>query len=264
MSLIIIAIIGPYIAPYDHDERIRDENGEIVRAEPPSMDHPLGTTTDGFDVLSNLIIGTQPTIVAGFLGGAILITIGLSIGLVAGYYGNTIDNILMRFTDLMYGVPVIPFAIVLVALLGVSYFTSILIIGMILWRGSARVIRSQTLQIKERPFIQSAKAVGASNTRIIVSHILPNVAPMAILFFAIGTGYTILIMAGLAFLGVTDPFVPSWGIIVRNAYDSGLAGQMWWWSVPPGLLIALTVLALFMIGRSLEADEENNASVGAP
>jgi len=250
--ILVLGLIGPSIAPYQYDKTLRNEDGSVARLESPSLEHPLGTTDLGYDVLSRVLYGAQPTVISGLLGGALIITIGLTVGLTAGYLGGRGDNLLMRFTDLVYGVPLLPFAIVLAAFFGIGFIESILIIGLILWRGSARVIRAQTLQIKERPFILAAKAGGSSTPRILAKHILPNVASMAVLFFALGIGYTIIIQASLSFIGVTSPFVPSWGVIVRNAYKSGYMSSAWWWSVPPGLLIAFTVMATFMFGRTYE------------
>lgn len=251
-AVFTVGMLGPYIAPRPYDERQRGASGELLRTAPPSLEYPLGTTIEGYDVLSRLLYGAQPTVIAGILGGTLIISIGLSVGLTAGYIGGRVDDILMRATDIIYGVPLIPFALVLIAIFGVGFYQGILVIGLILWRGSARVIRSQVLQIRERPFVLAAQATGASTPRIILKHILPNVAPMAVLFFALGTGYTIIVIASLAFLGVTDPFLPSWGVMVRNAYSSGMVAEAWWWALPPGLMIAITVLSLFMFGRGYE------------
>lgn len=252
LFILVLGLVGPMIAPYEYDKRMRNDDGGLARVESPTLDHPLGTTEQGYDVLSRVLYGARPTVVAGILGGSMIIGIGLTIGLTAGYVGGRVDDILMRFTDLIYGVPLIPATLVLIALLGVGYFQAIFIIGMLLWRGSARVIRSQALQIRERPFILASKATGASRPYIILKHILPNVAPMAVLFFALGMGYTIIIMAALAFLGVANPFIPSWGVMIRNAYNSGVMGSAWFWALPPGFLISLTVLSLFMFGRGYE------------
>lgn len=266
--ILTMGVVGPWIAPYQYDQRLRGEDGSLLRAEEPSLSHPLGTTTDGYDVLSRVLYGARPTVTAGLLGGSLIISIGLTIGLTSGYVGGRVDDVLMRFTDLVYGVPLIPAALVLIALFGVGYLQAILVIGILLWRGSARVIRSQVLQIRERPFIRAAEATGASKAYIIVRHILPNVAPMAVLFFALGTGYTIIVMASLAFLGVTNPFIPSWGVMIRNAYNTGVLGSVWYWALPPGFLISLTVLSLFMFGRGYESiasaqDEGDEALVHA-
>lgn len=250
--ILFIGLIGPWVAPHDATDRMRGEDGSLLRGEPPNSEYPLGTTETGYDVLSRMLIGARPTAIAGALGGFLIITIGSVIGITAGYVGGRTENILMRFTDLVYGVPLIPTAIVLIAFFGVGFFQSILVIAMVLWRGSARVLRSQVLQIKEREFILASKATGTSTPRIIMKHIFPNVATMAVMFFAIGVGYTIIIQAGLSFLGVVDPFTPSWGVMMRNAYASGQVGAYWWWSVPPGLMIALTVVATFMFGRGYE------------
>ncbi len=252
LFVLFLALFGPTFVPYDYDERVRGSDGQLITNEGPSLDHPLGTTDQAYDVLSRVVYGAQPTVTAGLMGGTMIITIGLLVGLTSGYVGGRVDSVLMRITDVIYGIPLIPFALVLVSIIGIGFYQSVLVIGLVLWRGSARVLRSQTLQIKERPFVLAVKATGASTPYIIRSHILPNVMPMAFLFFALGTGYTILIQAGLAFLGVSNPFVPSWGIMIRNAYNSGVMTLSWWWAIAPGMLIALTVLSLFMIGRGLE------------
>lgn len=252
LLILLLGLVGPWIAPHEATERMRTEDGELIRGEGPSLNQPLGTTAQGYDVFSRMLIGARPTAIAGLLGGSIIISIGATIGITAGYVGGRTENILMRITDLVYGVPLIPTAVVLIALFGVGFIQSILVISMVLWRGSARVLRAQVLQIKEREFILASKAVGTSTPRIIFKHIFPNVATMAVLFFALGVGYTIIIQAGLAFLGVVNPFVPSWGVMVRNAYSSGQMANLWWWSIPPGLMIALTVVSTFMFGRSYE------------
>lgn len=249
--VLVLGLVGPMIAPYQYDETLY-EDGEIVRSEAPSMEHPLGTTDVGQDVLSRMLYGARPTVITGLLGGSMIIGIGMTIGVASGYFGGWVDTVLMRFTDIVYGVPLIPFAIVLIALFGVGFIPSIVVIGLLLWRGNARVLRSQVLQIKERPFVMAARATGASDLRIILKHILPNIASMAVLFFALGVGYTIILQASLAFIGVSNPFVPSWGVMLRNAYNSGVMSQAWWWSIPPGLMIALTVLSTFMFGRGYE------------
>jgi peptide/nickel transport system permease protein len=250
--VVFLGIVGPHLAPYPYDESLR-QGGELLRNHPPSLDHPLGTNDRGEDVLSRILYGARPTMTTGLLGGAVIISVGSFIGVTAGYIGGRVDNLLMRFTDLVYGIPLLPAAILVVAFLDIGFITTIMIIGLILWRSSARVLRSQVLQIKQRPFIQSAKATGASTSRIIFKHILPNIAPMGVMFFAIGVGYSILLEAGLSFLGLTDPFYPSWGQMIRNAYDSGYMDIAWWWSLTPGFLISLTVMSAIMLGRGYES-----------
>lgn len=258
--LVFFALFGPTLAPYQYDQVQRSEEGGILLTEPPSADHWLGTNARGYDVLSRLIYGAQPTILTGFLGGAIIVSIGLIIGVSAGYFGGRTDSILMRFTDFAYGVPLIPTAIVVVAYFGIGFWSSILIIGVVLWRGNARVFRSQVLQIKEREHVKAAKMLGASDAYVIVRHILPNMGGMIVLFFALGTGLTILVSAGLAFIGFMNPFIPSWGIMLRTAYQSGAIADAWWWTLPPGAAISLTVLTVFMLGRGYERITQADAN----
>lgn len=250
--ILFVAVAGPVLAPYGASERIRSDDGRTLIGAPPSSDHLLGTTGRGYDVLSRLLIGTGPTLFAGLMGGVMIIIIGTSIGITAGYKGGWVDDVLMRLTDIVYSVPLLPLAIVMVSLIGIGYFSSIFIIGLILWRSVARVIRSQVLQIKEKPFILAAQATGISTPRIMIRHILPNVAPMAILYFAIGIGFTIILQSSLAFLGLVDPFRPSWGTMLQNVYNSGEFTTKWWWSVPPGILLGLTVTATLLFGRGYE------------
>jgi len=255
--LMLLAAFGPMLAPYEHDATLY-EDSELLREEPPSLEHPLGTNDRAQDIFSRMLYGARPTIISGISIGSMVIGIGTLIGVTAGYVGGYVENTLMRFVDLMYGIPLIPFAIVLLAFVGFGFKSSILILGLIMWRGSARVLRSQVLQIKERPYILAARATGASTPRIVVKHILPNISSMIILFFSIGLGYGILHQAGLAFIGVSNPFVPSWAIMIRNAYNSGQMAQTWWWSLPPGIMISLTVLSSFMFGRSFESEKDKS------
>lgn len=246
---------------YPEDKYNYDDEGDLRVAEPPSLDHPLGTTATGRDVFSRLLLGARPTAITGLLGGGILITLGSLVGISAGFKGGRIDTALMRFTDLVYGLPLIPFAIVMVAFFGTGFFQTITIIGLILWRGSARVLRAQVLQIKQREFILAVRAEGASSLYIIRKHIIPNILPMMAFFFAVGLGGTIIIQAGLSFIGVSNPFVPSWGVMIRNAFDSGYV-TAWWWSLPPGLLISGVVYCSIMLGRSIETTDDSTESEG--
>jgi peptide/nickel transport system permease protein len=251
-SLIVLALIGPMITPYPYDKLNYSEDGSLERLEGPSLDHPLGTTQRGYDVLSRVIYGARPTMYAAIVGGLIAVSLGTTIGVTAGFMGGNVETVLMRINDFMYGVPLIPFAIVLITFFGASFTASILVISLIYWRVSSRVLRSQVLQIKERPFIESARASGASTPRIIFKHVLPNIANMVILWFALSAGYVVLYQAGLAFLGVVSPFNPSWGVMIRNAYKAGFVYDAWWWSLPPGFLISATVLSAFLVGHGYE------------
>jgi peptide/nickel transport system permease protein len=253
IMVVTLGVFGPMIAPYEAEQQFRDENGELQRGISPSVSHPLGTTIHGRDVLSRILIGARATLLVGLLGGGIIVSIGLIVGVTAGYIGGIVDTALMRITDIAYGTPVIPTSIVIFGLFDFGLISIIMILGFILWRNSARVIRSQVLQIKERPFIQSAKAMGASKRHIIFKHIVPNIMPMAFLFFALGIGSAIMIEASLSFLGLSDPFLPTWGLIIRRAYQNGAFTTNIWWVLAPGIMISITVLSAFMVGRGYES-----------
>nr|WP_233340974.1 ABC transporter permease [Haloprofundus sp. MHR1] len=261
LFVLLLGLLGPMLAPYDYSAQQRTADGDLKRYVSPSLEHPLGTNDRGEDVASRLLFGARATVITGMLAGTLMLSIGLLVGVVAGYVGGRSEEVLMRFVDLMYGIPFIPFAIVLITFFGAGFYTTIAIIGLVLWRFIARVIRSQVLQIKQREYIMAAKASGASTSWIIRKHILPNIANMAALFFAMGVGLAILEQAGLSFIGVTDPFIPTWGIMLRNAHQSGSVVEAWWWSFPPGIMISVTVLSLYLLGRGYEQSNENDEVV---
>lgn len=259
--IVLMGTFGPMIAPYDYNAQQQTDDGELMRYAEPSLDHPLGTNDRGEDVLSRLLVGARSTLITGLLAGGLMMVVGLSVGMTAGYVGGRTESLLMRFVDFMYGIPFIPFAIVLITFFGAGFYTTIAILGLVLWRFIARVIRSQVLQIKQRPYIMAARASGASTPWIMRKHILPNIANMAALFFAMGVGLAILEQAGLSFIGVTDPFTPSWGIMIRNANQAGRIAEAWWWTFPPGIMIALTVLSLYLLGRGYEGGGDDEVVV---
>jgi len=251
--VIFLGLFGPQLSPYDPGANHARDDGTYRILEEPSLQHPLGTNDRAQDVLSRVLHGARPTIIIGGLSGLILISVGTFVGVTAGYIGGRTESLLMRFTDVFYSIPLLPAVLVFVALFKLGFQGTIVVIGLVLWRSSARVLRSQVLQIKSRPFVRAAKASGAGPVRIIFKHILPNIMPMIVLFFSIGVGVSIVLEAGLSFLGVTDPFTSTWGLMVRNAFKSGYVSDAWWWTFPPALMIGTTVLATFMFGRSYES-----------
>ncbi|MFQ5828688.1 MAG: ABC transporter permease [Candidatus Methylomirabilia bacterium] len=252
VAFVLLAILAPYIAPYDPLARHSDPDGLLLRTRPPSAQHWLGTTSYGRDVLSQVIHGSRVAITVGFISSICIVLIGTNMGLHAGYWGGWVDATLMRLTDVIYGIPFLPFAIILVTLTRPSIWTIILAIVLLLWRFSARIIRSQVLSLRERPFVKAARAAGASHWRIIYVHIAPNVLPMSFLYMAFGVAFAVLVEASLSFLGLGDPEVVSWGSILHYAFISGGMRRAWWWTVPPGIAIALFVVSCFMIGRAYE------------
>ena len=250
-SFLSLAILAPYLMPYD-PMSYQYIDGKLARSQPPSQKFVLGTTHYGRDVLSQLIIGSRMAIIIGFTAAFFLTFIGTNIGLIAGYYGGKIDTFFMRLTDIAFGIPFLPFAIVLIALTGPSFINIILTISLLLWRTTARVIRSQVLSLKERPFIISAKVSGASHFRIMYVHILPNVLPMSFLYIALGIAWATLVEASVSFLGFGDPRLVSWGQMLYYAFLTGSARSDWWNVLPPGLCITLFVISAFMVGQAYE------------
>lgn len=248
----IVAILAPYIAPHDPWEMLRAADGKLAILKTPSLDFIMGTTAMGRDIFSQMLYATRTTVLIGLVSGLISILIGANIGLIAGYFGGKLDEILMRFTDVVYGMPFLPFLIVLISLFGRNFWFVIIAICCIVWRTSARVIRAQTMSIKQRQFILSAKARGCSNFRIIYSHILPNLLPLLLLYTAFNIAWSVLAEAGASFLGFGDPDNLSWGGMLYNLWISGKIRTAWWWFAPPSVCIVLLVSALVFVSRAYE------------
>lgn len=249
---LIIAIFASFIAPYDPMEMNFDANGAIKRLQPPSTSHLLGTTWMGRDVFSQMIMGSRIAMIVGILSAICVVFVGTNIGLVAGYYGGKVDNVIMRIVDIIYGIPFLPFALILVAVLGPGIKNIILAIVLITWRNSSRVIRSQVLTLKNRTFIEAARLTGASNFRILYKHIAPNVLPLSLVYVALSMASAIMTEASLSFLGFGDPTVSSWGKILYSCYSSQAMFKAWWWMLPPGIAITLLVLSGFLMSKAFE------------
>jgi len=216
----------------------------------------LGTDTYGYDIWSQLLYGTRVSLEVGLLSAFIGITVGLGVGLMAGYLGKIVDEVLMRFTDMLLVIPGLPLLIVLVAVLGNQIGSSrlvvlILVIGFLGWMGFARVVRAQVLSLKERPFVEAAKAAGAGPGHIVGRHVVPNIVGLIYVNLALAVPGAILAEAALSFLGLGDLTVASWGRML-NQVEENSAQAVWWWVVPPGLSIALVSLAFVLIGFSLD------------
>ncbi|SHJ73567.1 ABC transporter permease [Paramaledivibacter caminithermalis] len=249
---LIIAIFASFIAPYDPMAMNFDDNGAIKRLQPPSSSHLLGTTWMGRDVFSQMIMGSRIAMVVGILSAICVVFIGTNIGLIAGYYGGKVDNVIMRLVDIIYGIPFLPFALILVAVLGPGIKNIILAIVLITWRNSSRVIRSQVLTLKNRTFIEAARLTGASDFRILYKHIAPNVLPLSLVYVALSMASAIMTEASLSFLGFGDPTLSSWGKILYSCYSSQAMFKAWWWMLPPGIAITLLVLSGFLMSKAFE------------
>ncbi len=247
LALVFTALFANQLSPYDPTERIGRPFGE------PSIEHLLGTNDIGQDILSELIHGTRSSLVVGFAAAAVAIFLGTTVGLLSGYYRRA-DGLLMRLVDVILVIPFLPLLILLAAYLGRSQTNTIVIIGLLIWAGSARVIRSQVLTIVKQEYVLAARAVGATDWHIITRHILPQVMLLAIGQFVLVISTAILLEAALSFLGLGDPIQKSWGTILYWAQVRGafLTPAWLWWVLPPGLLIVCAALGFALIGFSIE------------
>jgi peptide/nickel transport system permease protein len=247
IAFIIIATIAPMITPYDPRALV----GTPFLT--PTGGHLLGTDQVGRDIYSQLIWGSRVSLMVGLLASAFGVAIGTAIGLVSGYFRGPPDSILMRITDLFITLPGLPLMLILAALLGRSMWNIIFVISVTGWTGTAKMVRSQTLSIKERPYIEAARSVGARDSHIIMRHILPNIFPLVFANAIVGIVDAILAESGLSFLGLGDPTKPSWGQLLRYANEAGaLATGRWWFIIPPGLCIMLVAIGFAFSSYSLD------------
>lgn len=214
---------------------------------------PLGTNQSGQSIWTLLVYSADTALYIGFAAGLLSSLVGVPLGLISGYYGDTwIDELIQRLVDVFYGLPFLPFLIVLVAIRGVSTTNIILGIAITSWLNQCIIIRGETLSLKERSYVDSAKVAGASDARVVFRHILPNVLPLTFVFLAQDAATAILAQASLAYLGLADFTTISWGMMIQNIQSQGYVFQAWWWLIPPGLAIAAIAAAFYFIGYSME------------
>jgi peptide/nickel transport system permease protein len=259
LTSLFVAIFAPILTSHQPTDIMRDADGRGLTFAPPAIHAPLGTDDAGRDIWTELIYGARISLTVGFLAGFIAMFVGSLFGITAGYFGGRIDNLLMRMTDVLLVIPDLPLMLVLVATLRqmdlhVSpLFVLILVIGLLYWTSTARLIRSQVLTIKERQFVARARAIGAGHGHIIRKHILPQIMPLIVANTVLVISTAILVESGLAFLGLGDPTQPSWGTMLNFAFDrNAITNGAWWFYLPPGLAIVWVSLGCVLLGNVLE------------
>lgn len=244
---VVIAVLSSWIEPYHPSQIV----GAVFAH--PSAVHWLGLDGVGADVLSQLVQGARISLVVGAAATAVSMSMGAGVGILSGYFGGIVDGILMRITDFFLVVPYLPLLIIVAAVWGASLTHIILLIGLLQWTWTARIVRSQVKSIRQRTYVRRARSVGAGNTRIIISHVVPQIGPLLVSLAVLHVGYAIFSEAALDFLGLGDPSVVSWGTMIEHAFQrTAIASGAWWAIVPPGLCITAVVVSCFLIGQAVE------------
>ncbi|HOW54913.1 MAG TPA: ABC transporter permease [Syntrophorhabdaceae bacterium] len=245
IPMFFCALFAPLIAPHDP---IEPDIKNILAG--PSFAHPFGTDTLGRDVLSRVIYGTRISLLVGFVSVGIAILIGMILGAISGYYGGIIDEVMMRFVDLMMCFPTFFLILAVIAILEPSIWNIMIVIGLTSWMNTARLVRAEILSIKNKEYVMAAKAQGLGESRIIFRHVLPNAVSPVYVVATLGIGGAILTESALSFLGIgVQPPTPSWGNILTQAKDN--IEVAWWLSLYPGLAIFFTVMGYNLLGEGL-------------
>lgn len=245
LILILACIFAPFLTPYNYYDIDLDN-----RFAPPSREHIMGTSEIGHDIFTRILYGGRISLLVGFSSALAAAVLGGILGLVSGYYGGIIDNIIMRIADIFYSVPVLPLMLIMAKFLGSSLTNIILIIVVFGWMTVARIVRGMTLSLKNQEFTEAARAIGSSNIRIIYKHIFPNVMAPLIVSSTLAIGGAIIYEASLSFLGLgIQPPTPSWGNMLQRAQE-----HIWrapWMAFWPGIFIFITVLCFNFLGDGL-------------
>lgn len=247
--MVVVGILAPWIAPYDP----KAITGETF--ESPSGRHLLGTNNAGSDLFSRLVIGTRTALIVAGGATALILAIGIAVGLVAGLRGGLVDTLLMRLVDLFLALPVLPLLIFISATAKPSLTLSILMIGLFTWPQTARLARSQTLSLRTRGFVDCARGFGGGPAYIMRRHLIPALGPVITANLVYVAGLAVTVEAGLSFIGLGDPAAVSWGTELNRALEDPhvYLDAIWaWWLLPPGLALTLVVLGFTFIGVGLE------------
>lgn len=247
---ILIAVVGPLVFPFNAS---LTGSSSVAILNGPSVAHWFGTDELGRDLFREFLLGAHISLIVGIAATAVSMVVGAGIGLLAGYFGGWLDTLLMRTTDFFLVLPQLALLIALAAFFGQSLSIVILVIGLTGWPMTARIVRAQTLSLKERQFVTRVRSLGGSDARIVWVHILPNVMPLVFANTVLVIAGAVLAQATLAFLGLADPAQISWGNMLHNSFSVGAVGLGdWWYFLPPGIGIVITVLAFTLIGHSID------------
>ena len=245
LVLIILAVFAPWIAPYSYSYQNLD-----IRASPPSAEHLLGTDVLGRDLLSRLLYGARISLLVGFVATGVALVIGVSWGIVAGYFGGRVDSIMMRIVDVLYGLPFIIFIILLMVIFGRNIWLLFAAIGAVEWLTMARIVRAQVIGLKNQEFVQAAQVMGVSNFSMFRRHILPNILGPIAVYATLTIPQVMLLEAFLSFLGLgIQPPMSSWGTLIRYGVES--MEEHYWLLIYPGLTFTITLFALNFFGDGL-------------
>ena len=246
-TLVLVAVFAPLLAPYDPT---RPDLSLGFRASPPSAEHFLGTDRAGRDVLSRLLYGARVSLAIGFGSQLLSLFLGVTAGLLAGYFGGWTDTLISRLIEVLQAFPSLLFIIVLSVSLGPGLLTAYIALGIVGWAGVARIVRGAALGLKQADYVEGARALGAGGARLIARHVFPGVLPSLIVIYTIGVGGAIIGEATLSFLGLgVKPPTPSWGQMIADGQS--YLTSAWWMSVFPGLAIAVVVIAFNFLGDAL-------------
>jgi peptide/nickel transport system permease protein len=247
---LLVALLAPLLADPSGLEVTKATGGVL---EPPSLHFPLGTDDNGRSILTLLIWGSRISLFVGLFATVISMVIGTFVGLTSGFAEGWPAAVMFRLTEWFLVLPFLPLAIVLASVLGRSLVNIAIVIGVTSWPGTALLIRSQTLSIKERPYLERARVLGAGRWRQMTRHVLPNVMPMVFANTTLTVAIAILSETTLSFLGLGDPTRVSWGSMLDDAFQVGaMTTGAWWFIVPPGVCVVLVVLAFTLVGQALE------------
>lgn len=248
LAVLLLALAAPFVAPYP--EQGRGDSNLSERLEAPSAQHWFGTDRQGRDILSRILFGARISFRVAFLVTAAAVLIGSPLGAVAGYYGGWVDEVIMRFTDLLLAFPALLLAIAIVAVLGPSLEHGMIAIAISWWPWYTRLVRGVAVSVRERPFIEAARAAGVSDIKIVLFHVLPNCLTPVIVQATLDVGSVILATASLSFIGLgAQPPQPEWGLMVSEGRSYVL--EQWWYATFPGLAIFVLVLSFNLVGDAL-------------